>query len=161
MMMSRRLWKTESLQSCAELSQCQWYITDSQWWWVPQQPTRHRETSSIFSVFMPAPDHTDRRRHNLLNLSVLLSVTKITNTTFWKRITDFVTRWHTMGNGMITFVDPKVKGRGHTRPKMDLKAWRRYRFHPLWSSMLSSLRLLLLLYDLIHALVLLREHVLL
>jgi len=23
--------KKESLQSCTELSQCQWYITDSQW----------------------------------------------------------------------------------------------------------------------------------
>ena len=30
-MMSRRLWKTESLQSCVELSQCRWYIADSQW----------------------------------------------------------------------------------------------------------------------------------
>jgi len=71
---------------------------------------------------MPPPGQTGRRRHNILESSVRLSVTELINAIFWKRMNWFYASWHkwSTGQGRKTdsFGSQKVKGQRYTRLKI-------------------------------------------
>ena len=68
---------------------------------------------------MPPPGQTGRRRHNILESSVRLSVTELINAIFWKRMNWFYASWHkwSTGQGRKTdsFGSQKVKSQRYTR----------------------------------------------
>ena len=71
---------------------------------------------------MPPPGQTGRRRHNILESSVRLSVTELINAIFWKRMNWFYASWHkwSTGQGRKTdsFGSQKVKFQRYTRLKI-------------------------------------------